>query len=160
MPPPPSPAPPPRSTPAGSVRSTPNPDSQSTTNGQWRYYSDGRVDAPNQSPDHPNPPPPSWLVEALDELRPKHPRDNFEAWMKLSPVNRENNEAVKQDQLANISPENIIYQWLPRIRCNDCPGKVYTALPGSAAENFEIHLKNRQHRERVENRIKGLRNNN
>jgi SWI/SNF-related matrix-associated actin-dependent regulator of chromatin subfamily B protein 1 len=54
MPPPPSPAPPPRSTPAGSVRSTPNPDSQSTTNGQWRYYSDGRVDAPNQSPDHPN----------------------------------------------------------------------------------------------------------
>jgi SWI/SNF-related matrix-associated actin-dependent regulator of chromatin subfamily B protein 1 len=45
--------------------------------------------------------------------------------------------------------------FLPRIRCIDCPGKVYTTLPLSMVEDFEKHLKNRHHRERVQERKKG-----
>ncbi len=49
-------------------------------------------------------------------------------------------------------PPQAKAKWLPRIRCNDCPGKLYTPGPGMTVENFEIHLKNRQHRERVDAR--------
>lgn len=43
----------------------------------------------------------------------------------------------------------------PRIRCHDCPGKLYT--PGTElCENFEVHLKNRSHREKVEERLKRM----
>lgn len=53
------------------------------------------------------------------------------------------------------APEGSRVMFLPRIRCNDCPGKVYTTLPGSMVEDFEKHLKNRLHRERVTERKKG-----
>lgn len=43
--------------------------------------------------------------------------------------------------------------YLPRIRCHDCPGKLYTPGPGTTVDNFEVHLRNRQHKERVEERI-------
>jgi SWI/SNF-related matrix-associated actin-dependent regulator of chromatin subfamily B protein 1 len=51
-------------------------------------------------------------------------------------------------------PPNVKHQYFPRIRCRDCPGKLYTPGPGMTVENFEVHLKNRQHRERVEARSK------
>ena len=51
--------------------------------------------------------------------------------------------------------KKVKYMWLPRIRCNDCPGKLYTPGPGSTVENFEVHLKNRIHREKVDARVKG-----
>jgi SWI/SNF-related matrix-associated actin-dependent regulator of chromatin subfamily B protein 1 len=51
------------------------------------------------------------------------------------------------------TPPNIKYMYLPRIRCHDCPGKLYTPGPGTTVENFEVHLKNRQHRERVDARV-------
>lgn len=50
-------------------------------------------------------------------------------------------------------PASIKYMYLPRIRCHDCPGKLYTPGPGTTVENFEVHLKNRQHRERVDARV-------
>ena len=43
---------------------------------------------------------------------------------------------------------------VPRIRCLDCPGKLYTPGPGQSVENFEVHLRNRGHRERVDARMK------
>jgi len=49
-------------------------------------------------------------------------------------------------------PSNFKTQWLPRIRCNDCPGKLYTTGPGQTVENFEVHLKNRAHKDKVEER--------
>lgn len=52
------------------------------------------------------------------------------------------------------APEGSRVMYLPRIRCNDCPGKVYTTLPASMVEDFEKHLKNRLHRERVQERKK------
>jgi len=45
--------------------------------------------------------------------------------------------------------------YLPRIRCHDCPGKLYTPGPEMTVGNFEVHLKNRQHRERVDGRVGG-----
>lgn len=68
--------------------------------------------------------------------------------------------AVDTETLAPVSnPANlqagqkIKYQYLPRIRCHDCPGKLYTPGPGMTVDNFEVHLRNRQHKERVEERI-------
>ena len=46
-------------------------------------------------------------------------------------------------------PEGVQIKFLPRIRCNDCPGKLYTAQPGKVVEDFEVHLKNRLHRAAV-----------
>lgn len=56
---------------------------------------------------------------------------------------------------SNGPPSNgkVKYQYLPRIRCLDCPGKLYTPGPGMTVENFEVHLRNRQHKERVEARL-------
>jgi SWI/SNF-related matrix-associated actin-dependent regulator of chromatin subfamily B protein 1 len=53
------------------------------------------------------------------------------------------------------STEGIKYMYLPRIRCHDCPGKLYTPGPDTTVGNFEVHLKNRQHRERVDSRSGG-----
>lgn len=53
-----------------------------------------------------------------------------------------------------VGSGSLKWQWLPRIRCGDCPNKLYRALPGTAAENFEQHLKNRVHNERVDKRIR------
>lgn len=43
----------------------------------------------------------------------------------------------------------VRWQYLPRIKCNDCPGKVYTAVPGKVVEDFAVHLRNRVHRQKV-----------
>lgn len=52
-------------------------------------------------------------------------------------------------------PVGIQVKFLPRIRCNDCPGKLYTASPGRVVDDFEVHLRNRNHRERVGERREG-----
>lgn len=49
-------------------------------------------------------------------------------------------------------PSTVKFMYLPRIRCHDCPGKLYTPGPGMTVENFEVHLKNRLHREKVDAR--------
>jgi SWI/SNF-related matrix-associated actin-dependent regulator of chromatin subfamily B member 1 len=49
-------------------------------------------------------------------------------------------------------PEGVGVMYLPRIRCNDCPGKLYTALPGKVVDDFEVHLRNRKHRDNVDER--------
>ena len=49
-------------------------------------------------------------------------------------------------------PDNIQFMYVPRIRCLDCPGKLYTPGPDVSVSNFEVHLRNRQHREKVDAR--------
>lgn len=51
-------------------------------------------------------------------------------------------------------PEEVKYMYYPRIKCLDCPGKLYTPGPETGVTNFEVHLKNKLHRERVEERVK------
>ena len=50
------------------------------------------------------------------------------------------------------APPGIKIVYMPRIRCNDCPGKLYTATPGKVVDDFEVHLRNRMHREKVSHR--------
>ena len=50
--------------------------------------------------------------------------------------------------------EAVKYMYYPRIKCKDCPGKLYTPGPEMGVNNFEVHLKNRIHREKVEHRVK------
>lgn len=45
--------------------------------------------------------------------------------------------------------------YYPRIKCLDCPGKLYTPGPETGVNNFEVHLKNKVHREKVDARVKG-----
>ncbi|KAL1742089.1 SNF5-domain-containing protein [Schizophyllum fasciatum] len=78
--------------------------------------------------------PPEWLRVAMKSLQEKYPTDLFEVVLrKVSTVN---------------SPE-----W--RIKCLDCPGKLYTPGSGETLQNYEVHLKNRQHRQRVNARLSG-----
>ncbi|KAJ5537143.1 hypothetical protein N7513_010329 [Penicillium frequentans] len=113
----------------------------------------GAVDAPNPpQPGVPAPPPPSWLVAGLQGLKQAHPNDSFEGVMRYSAVDLETLAPVTNTN--NLQPgQKIKYQYLPRIRCHDCPGKLYTPGPGMTVDNFEVHLRNRQHKERVEERI-------
>lgn len=69
--------------------------------------------------------------------------------------------AVDMETLAPVANPNnlpagqkVKYQYLPRIRCLDCPGKLYTPGPMTTVDNFEVHLRNRQHKERVEERVR------
>ncbi|WFD44267.1 SWI/SNF chromatin-remodeling complex subunit [Malassezia psittaci] len=80
--------------------------------------------------------PPTWLVSAADALRAKYPNDTFQT--QLRPHTAE-------------MPAQVGNEW--RIRCADCPGKVYKPGPGESLINFEIHLKNRSHRAAVSRRI-------
>ncbi|ORY13293.1 hypothetical protein BCR34DRAFT_481381 [Clohesyomyces aquaticus] len=159
---PPPPAMPPRSTPTNGapsgeasprLPSTPTPTPQPQQ--QWHYYADGRADAPYPvPPGSSSAPPPPWLQNALQELREKNPNDLFEATMRYNIIDQKTQSTVKPDQLpaGATLPPGIKAQWLPRIRCIDCPGKLYTAGPGLTVENFEVHLKNRQHKASVDRR--------
>ncbi|KAJ5648099.1 hypothetical protein N7490_004471 [Penicillium lividum] len=113
----------------------------------------GAVDAPNPpQPGVPAPPPPSWLAAGLQGLQQAHPNDSFEGVMRYSAVDMETLAPVPNTN--QLQPgQKIKYQYLPRIRCHDCPGKLYTPGPGMTVDNFEVHLRNRQHKERVEERI-------
>ncbi|KAJ5568128.1 hypothetical protein N7450_010614 [Penicillium hetheringtonii] len=114
----------------------------------------GAVDAPNPPQSAVSaPPPPSWLQEGLQKLKHIHPNDSFEGVMRYSAVDRESLAPVANPN--NLPPgQKVKYQYLPRIRCLDCPGKLYTPGPGTTVENFEVHLRNRQHKERVEERMR------
>lgn len=100
------------------------------------------------------PPPPAWLITALSTLQQAYPSDRFEGMMRYSPVDKVTETPVPAPPAGAETPGNIKYMWLPRIRCNDCPGKLYTPGPDTTVENFEVHLKNRVHRERVDARTK------
>ena len=51
------------------------------------------------------------------------------------------------------SDTNSMYH--PWIKCLDCPGKLYFPGPETSVNNFEVHAKNRTHREKVLKRVKG-----
>ncbi|KAI8938257.1 hypothetical protein NX059_005916 [Plenodomus lindquistii] len=172
MPPPPSPAMPPRSTPAPSIseaspRPSPSPAPSSQSQKQVQYRFDGAVEAPWPSPpSSQNPPPSPWVLQALKELQERHPDHLFEPTMRYVVLNEAyvnpetkkiDPKAVKLDNLDDKSPLPSHHKayFLPRIRCSDCPGKLYNAGPGQTVSNFELHLKNRGHLNNVAKR-KGI----
>jgi len=103
------------------------------------------------------PPPPEWLTKALADLNKLYPHDQFEGMMKYSALDAKTDQPVSlQAQTpdnGNANARNVQYVFLPRIRCRDCPGKLYTPGPEMTTVNFEVHLKNKNHRERVNTRV-------
>ncbi|KAM0793241.1 hypothetical protein ACM66B_000705 [Microbotryomycetes sp. NB124-2] len=85
----------------------------------------------------PPPPPPEplpWMKQAAAGLKAKQVDDRFE----IIPRPR------APDSTAAL-------EW--RIRCLDCPGKLYNLGPGETLDNFAIHFRNKQHRANVEARL-------
>lgn len=68
--------------------------------------------------------------------------------MRYSAVDPVTNQAIAAQDVKD--PSKVKYMFLPRIRCLDCPGRVYSAGPGMGVENFEVHLKNKLHREKID----------
>ncbi|KAF3937886.1 hypothetical protein ABW19_dt0208694 [Dactylella cylindrospora] len=97
---------------------------------------------------------PAWLEQGLAVLRQSYPDDQFEGIMRQVLIDTMTGNSVPQNT-PMVPPGRYITDYTPRIRCVDCPGKLYTPGPGETVENFEIHLKNRMHRERVDIRLRG-----
>jgi len=95
------------------------------------------------------PPPPEWLNQDLQRLRRAWPHDRFEAVMKHTAIDPKTQQPVP----ATESNQHFPHKYLPRIRCLDCPGKLYVTGPGTTAEQFENHLRHRKHREAVDARV-------
>ncbi|KAJ1335158.1 SMARC subfamily B member 1 [Microdochium nivale] len=119
----------------------------------------GRVEAPlpTAAVPQPSPPlPPAWLLEALDKFKqePAYKYDQFEAFMKYVAVDANTGGSTQAPPAGAPVPPNVRFYFLPRIRCTDCPGKLYTPGPDLSAQNFEVHLKNKAHKERVEARMR------
>ncbi|KAM0755771.1 SNF5-domain-containing protein [Meredithblackwellia eburnea MCA 4105] len=92
------------------------------------------VPAPSRAAVAPAPVKPSWMEPAADALRAKNPDDRF--------------EIIPRGRAADPSQQD----W--RIRCLDCPGKIYNIGPGETLDNFSVHFKNKAHRGNVQTRQK------
>ncbi|KAI9641530.1 SWI/SNF chromatin-remodeling complex subunit [Ciborinia camelliae] len=115
----------------------------------------GRIDAPAPIPGQAlpaPPPPPTWLATGLTALHQQYPNDRFEGMMRYSAVSMATETPVPAPQ-PGTNAEGIKWMYLPRIRCHDCPGKLYTPGPDTTVGNFEVHLKNKGHREKVNIRL-------
>lgn len=86
---------------------------------------------------------PQWMTLALQNIKESYPSDRVELVPK-----------PKRETLGPGQPPIIVgCDW--RLKCLDCPGKLYTVGPGESFTNFDVHLKNRQHRQKVEDRLNG-----
>ncbi|KAL7275170.1 SWI/SNF chromatin-remodeling complex subunit [Rhizina undulata] len=111
--------------------------------------------APPQKPET-QPAPPEWLVAALLALESTYENDRFEGTMRYTAYDATTDQPIPAGQ-SPAQPGNVKYRYTPRIRCHDCPGKLYTPGPEKTVDNFLMHLKNRGHRERVETRVRNQR---
>ena len=91
------------------------------------------------------PPLPEWLNQNLEQLRRAYPNDLFEGTMKHVAIDPKTNTVAT----ANEEHKHFPHKFVPRIRCLDCPGKIYIPV------GFESHLKNKKHRETIEARLAG-----
>ncbi|KAG9119412.1 Microtubule-associated protein, microtubule dynamics during spindle orientation, partial [Ceratobasidium sp. 392] len=81
-------------------------------------------------------PPPQWMRDCLAATQMRYPHDRMDAIIKLR----------SQDVRESPTPEL-------RLKCLDCPGKLYMPGPEQTLTNFEIHLEDRIHRSKVDQRI-------
>jgi SWI/SNF-related matrix-associated actin-dependent regulator of chromatin subfamily B protein 1 len=77
---------------------------------------------------------PQWLRDCIDAMKATYPQDNFIALLKPG---------------QNVGESGPEY----RIKCFDCPGMLYKPGPDQTLANFEVHLKNRNHRNNVSRRV-------
>ncbi|KAF8504199.1 hypothetical protein BU17DRAFT_30164, partial [Hysterangium stoloniferum] len=76
---------------------------------------------------------PEWLKKALDEMQSRYPDDKFDV------------------VLRKATDPSAPAEW--RVKCLDCPGKLYTPGPEETLANFDVHLRNRNHRAKVNARV-------
>ncbi|KAI5206592.1 hypothetical protein AUEXF2481DRAFT_8609 [Aureobasidium subglaciale EXF-2481] len=133
------------------------------------YDSQGRVEAATTPmPDGATPDIPPWLETALVEMHRLYPTSRFSGLMRFSAIDANTDNPVRIDHTSlpagSPPPANftnpstgekqiVKWMWQPRIRCDDCPGKLYTAVKEDTIGKFEIHLKNRKHKAQVDARI-------
>ncbi|BGP12836.1 SWI/SNF chromatin-remodeling complex subunit [Rhodosporidiobolus nylandii] len=89
------------------------------------------VPPPPAQPSGPQPLP--WMLAAAAELRARQVDDRFEIIPRPRPA------------------DPAVQEW--RIRCLDCPGKLYNLGPGETLDGFLVHFKNRVHRTNVDTRL-------
>ena len=92
----------------------------------------------------------------MRKLRHTYPNDLFEGTMRYTTVSIETDlpmNAAAGKTGDGPPPEEVKFMYYPRIKCLDCPGKLYTPGPETGVTNFEVHLKNKLHRERVDDRL-------
>ncbi|KAG4427954.1 hypothetical protein IFR05_016560, partial [Cadophora sp. M221] len=82
------------------------------------------------------PPPPTWLTAGLTSLLTQYPGDRFEGVMRYTAVNSAT-EMPCPAPPPGQTPDGVKWMYLPRIRCHDCPGKLYTPGPETTVGNFE-----------------------
>ncbi|KAK5663936.1 hypothetical protein OQA88_148 [Cercophora sp. LCS_1] len=115
----------------------------------------GKIPAPPPpppgAPPHPLPPTPAWFNAALQALKPRYPDDLFEGVMRYCMLDKTTQQALPMKPGAEFPP-NVEFAFLPRIRCLDCTGKLYTPGPEETVGNFEVHLKNSRHKQMVQAR--------
>lgn len=95
----------------------------------------------------------------MEELRLQQPTESFEAFMRVSAYDKRDpkQKALKVENLMeehSTVPSYISLSIQPRIKCHDCPGKLYNAGEGQTLSNFSVHMKNSKHRKNVENRLR------
>ena len=134
--------------------------SSSTSAPTASYDSRGAVDIARwPGPDDEPPAPPSWLTEAIEQLRVEHPDDDFNPLMKPYMIDSMTMMPVTKGRppptVGGVAAAGTKFQYLPRIKCMDCPGKLYTAVPNRVIQDFSVHLRNRVHREMVSARKEG-----
>ncbi|RPA88124.1 hypothetical protein BJ508DRAFT_410012 [Ascobolus immersus RN42] len=97
------------------------------------------------------PPPPQWLSDAIVKLKERYPDHRIEATMRSTAMDADTGKLITPgDRSVNLS---VIYQMIPRLRCRDCPGRLYMVGPGETIDNFMTHLRNKHHRKAVESRV-------
>ena len=74
--------------------------------------------------------------------------------MRYSIIDEKTGSSVKADSFSASGslPAGHKAQFLPRIRCLDCPGKLYNSGPDHTVGNFQTHLNNKQHKQNVDKR--------
>ena len=96
---------------------------------------------------------PTWLTSGLEELHKQYPDVLTEGMMRHAAVSAATGLLCAEPPADQPTPEGIKYKYFPRIRCYDCPRRLYMPGPDKTVGRFEIHLKNGQHSERLAGRI-------
>ncbi|KAH0163672.1 SNF5-domain-containing protein, partial [Aureobasidium melanogenum] len=133
------------------------------------YDSQGRVEAATTPlPDSATPDIPPWLKTALAEMHRMYPTSRFSGLMRFAAIDPATDKPIPIDHAslpagspppanytnrATGEKQEVKWMWQPRIRCDDCPGKLYTAMREETIAKFELHIKNRKHKAMVDARL-------
>jgi hypothetical protein len=99
-------------------------------------------------------PPQQWLVSALSKISSQYPDDRLEGSMITWPVDEITGMPHSTSLVGQPLPARLKWEFFPKVTCNDC-SIIFDISNGEVRgmEKVEIHVRDRQHRKRVEKRI-------